>query len=61
MTLPLIILPVKYGCKTWSLTFREKNTLRAFENRKLMKIFWAGGVGGGGGGGGSNRMMANIA
>jgi hypothetical protein len=39
-------LAVTYGCKTWSLTFREKNRPGAFENRKLMKIFWAkrGGV-----------------
>jgi hypothetical protein len=39
-------LPIAYGCKTQFLKFREKNTPRAFENRKLMKIFWAkrGGV-----------------
>jgi len=32
-----------YGCKTWSLTFREKNTLRVFENSRLINIFLAGG------------------
>jgi hypothetical protein len=35
-----IILPVAlYGCKTWSLTFREKYRLRVFENRLLRRIF----------------------
>jgi hypothetical protein len=29
---------VLYGCETWSLTFREENRLRVFENRGL-KIF----------------------
>jgi hypothetical protein len=27
-----------YGCKTWSLTFREEHRLRVFENRVLRKI-----------------------
>jgi len=27
-----IILPVMYGCKTWSLTLREEGRLRLFEN-----------------------------
>ena len=27
-----IILPVVYGCGTWSLTFREERRLRVFEN-----------------------------
>jgi hypothetical protein len=35
-----IILPVVlYGCKTWSLTLREKRRLRVFENRVLRRIF----------------------
>ena len=35
-----IILPVvSYGCKTWSLTFREVRRLRVFENRVLKRIF----------------------
>ena len=35
-----IIFPVVlYGCKTWSLTLREKHRLRVFENRVLRKIF----------------------
>jgi hypothetical protein len=35
-----IILPVfLYGCETWSLTLREENKLRVFENRVLSKIF----------------------
>jgi hypothetical protein len=28
-----------YGCETWSLTLREENTLRVFENRVLRRIF----------------------
>jgi hypothetical protein len=28
-----------YGCKVWSLTLREKQRLRVFENRVLRKIF----------------------
>jgi hypothetical protein len=35
-----IIFPVVlYGCETWSLTLREKQRLRVFENRVLRKIF----------------------
>jgi hypothetical protein len=35
-----IILPVvMYGCETWSLTLREENRLRVFENRALRRIF----------------------
>jgi hypothetical protein len=35
-----IILPVVlYGCKTWSLTVREEQKLRVFENRVLRRIF----------------------
>jgi len=30
-----IILPVLYGCETWSLTLREERRLRVFENRVL--------------------------
>jgi hypothetical protein len=33
-----IILPVLYGCETWSLTLREERSLRVFENRMLRKI-----------------------
>jgi hypothetical protein len=35
-----VILPVVlYGCETWSLTLREEQRLRVFENRLLRKIF----------------------
>jgi hypothetical protein len=35
-----IILPVAlYGCETWSLTLREENRLRVFENRILRTVF----------------------
>jgi hypothetical protein len=35
-----IILPVVlYGCETWTLTLREKQRLRVFENRVLRRIF----------------------
>ena len=35
-----IILPVVlYGCKTWSLTLREKHRLRVFENKVLRRVF----------------------
>jgi hypothetical protein len=30
---------VYYGCETWSVTLKEKNGLRALENRVLRKIF----------------------
>jgi hypothetical protein len=30
---------VLYGCKTWSLTLREENRLRIYENRVLRRIF----------------------
>ncbi|KAJ4441521.1 hypothetical protein ANN_11377 [Periplaneta americana] len=37
-----IILPVVlYGCETWTLTLREKQRLRVFENKVLRKIFVA--------------------
>ena len=28
-----------YGCETWSLTLREENRMRVFENRMLRRIF----------------------
>jgi hypothetical protein len=35
-----IILPaVLHGCETWSLTLREEQRLRVFENRVLRRIF----------------------
>jgi hypothetical protein len=35
-----IILPVVlYGCETWSLTLREEQRLRVFENRVVRRIF----------------------
>jgi hypothetical protein len=35
-----IILPViLYGCETWSLTLRDEQRLRVFENRVLRRIF----------------------
>ncbi|KAJ4439921.1 hypothetical protein ANN_08051 [Periplaneta americana] len=37
-----IILPVVlYGCETWTLTLREEQRLRVFENKILRKIFGA--------------------
>jgi hypothetical protein len=34
-----IILPVVYGCETWSVTLREEHRLRVFENRVTRRIF----------------------
>jgi hypothetical protein len=34
-----IILPVVYGCETWSLKLKEELMLRVFENRVLGRIF----------------------
>jgi hypothetical protein len=34
-----IILPVLYGCETWSLTLREEHRLRVLENMVLRRIF----------------------
>jgi hypothetical protein len=35
-----IVLPVVwYGCATWSLTLREENRFRVFENRETRRIF----------------------
>ncbi|KAJ4452277.1 hypothetical protein ANN_03795 [Periplaneta americana] len=37
-----VILPVVlYGCETWTLTLREEQRLRVFENKVLRKIFVA--------------------
>ncbi|KAJ4429377.1 hypothetical protein ANN_21534 [Periplaneta americana] len=37
-----VILPVVlYGCETWTLTLREEQRLRVFENKVLKKIFEA--------------------
>jgi hypothetical protein len=37
-----IILPVVlYGCKTWSLTLREEQRLKVFENKVLRRILGA--------------------
>ncbi|KAJ4426460.1 hypothetical protein ANN_27274 [Periplaneta americana] len=37
-----VILPVVlYGCETWTLTLREEQSLRVFENKVLRKIFGA--------------------
>ena len=33
------VLPVVYGCETWSLTLREDSRLGVFENRVLRRIF----------------------
>jgi hypothetical protein len=39
-TYKTIILPVVlYRCKTWSLTLREEDRLRAFDDRVLRRIF----------------------
>jgi len=34
-----IIVPVLYGCETWSVTLREVCRLTVFENRVLRRIF----------------------
>ena len=34
-----IILPVLYGCETWSLTLREERKLRVFVIRMLRRVF----------------------
>ncbi|KAJ4447245.1 hypothetical protein ANN_09249 [Periplaneta americana] len=37
-----VILPVVlYGCETWTLTLRDENRLRVFENKVLREIFGA--------------------
>jgi hypothetical protein len=35
----IILSVVLYGCETWSLTLREGQRLREFENRVLRRIF----------------------
>ena len=35
INLPVVL----YGCETWSLTLREENRLRLFENRVVRRIF----------------------
>ena len=36
----IIIIPVvSYGFETWSLTLREENRLKVFENRVMRRIF----------------------
>jgi len=34
----IIMLPVVYGCETWSLTLRKEHRLRVLENR-VLRIF----------------------
>jgi len=36
---PVIILPLLYGCETWSLILREERNLRVFGNMVLRRIF----------------------
>jgi len=33
------VLPVLYGCETWSLTLREEHRLKVLKSRVLRKIF----------------------
>jgi hypothetical protein len=35
----LYSMPGLYECETWSLTLREEQSLRVFENRTLRRIF----------------------
>jgi hypothetical protein len=35
----IILSGVLHGCETWSLSLREENRLRVFENRVPRKIF----------------------
>ena len=34
-----VILPILYGCETWSLTLREEHRVSVFKNMMLRKIF----------------------
>jgi hypothetical protein len=34
----MIILPVLYGCETWSFILREDNILKVLKNRVLKRI-----------------------
>jgi hypothetical protein len=36
----IIFTVVLYGCETWSLTLREEQKLREFENRVLRRMFF---------------------
>jgi hypothetical protein len=40
MTINKTFSVVLYSFKTWSLTLREEDGLRLFENRVVIKIFW---------------------
>jgi hypothetical protein len=35
----IILFVVLYGCETYTLTLREENRLKVFENRVLRRIF----------------------
>jgi hypothetical protein len=35
----VILMVVLYGCETWSVTLREENRLKVFDNRVLRRIF----------------------
>jgi hypothetical protein len=35
----IILAVVLYGCENWSLTLREEQRLRVFENRVVRRIF----------------------
>jgi hypothetical protein len=35
----VLVTVVLYGCETWSLTLREEQRVRVFENRVLRRIF----------------------
>jgi len=35
-----MILPVVFGCETWSLALRDESRLKVFENRVLRRMFW---------------------
>jgi hypothetical protein len=40
LNIPHAVLPVVlYGCETWSLTLREEQRLKVFENRVLRRMF----------------------
>jgi len=34
-----VVLPLLYGCETWSLTLREEHKMRVSEDMVLRKIF----------------------
>jgi hypothetical protein len=35
----VVLAFILYGCETWSVTLREEQKLRVFENRVLRRIF----------------------